>query len=76
MTKYQSWVQDPSYQFLLEKTCSKNHLKRGQALLNHCRDSGDWYHDLYYKFLMNLYPRRTGATKRKSKLTLRMLRKR
>ena len=72
MTKYESRVKNRSYQFLLEKTCSKNQLKGGQSLLNHCKDAGDWYHDMYYKFLTNLYPRRTSATKRKNKVTLRI----
>ena len=77
MKKYKMWVTNPSYEFLLEKTCPKNSFNNGQALIAHCRDAGDWYHHMYYTFLQNLYPRRFGgANKRKSKVTLRMPRKR
>ena len=44
---------------------SRNQCKNGQALIAHCQDAGDWYHDMYHIFLTKLYQKRTGATKKR-----------
>ena len=44
-----------TYQYLLEKECTKAFFKSDKDLLSHCKDKGDWYHSVYATFLSVCY---------------------